>query len=199
MTASISRDGGSARYTNMAIALHWIIAVLILANIGFGYAANLVPDGFVRTLVDTHKSIGITVLGLAILRILWRFSHKPPDLPQCYSPFERFAALAAHGALYVLIFALPISGWMHDSAWKDAASHPMSLYGLVPWPRIGWIEQVEPVEKERLHSLFFAVHVWFAYALYLLLALHIVRALKHQFFDRHAELQRMLPGRPGSA
>ncbi|MGO9673291.1 MAG: cytochrome b [Methylocella sp.] len=190
---------GTAGYTNTAIALHWIVAVLILANVGLGYAADLVPDGFVRTIVDTHKSIGITVLGFVVLRILWRLSHKPPDLPQSYSPFERRAAAAGHAALYVLIFALPISGWMHDSAWKEAASHPMSLYGLVPWPRMSWIEQIEPAEKERLHTLFFAAHTYFAYALYLLLALHIAGALKHQFFDREAELRRMLPGAPRSA
>jgi cytochrome b561 len=198
MTGAIS-PGGIARYTTTAIALHWIIAILILANVGLGYAADLVPDGFVRTVVDTHKSTGITVLGLAMLRILWRFSHKPPDSPPSYSPFERFAAHAAHGALYVLIFALPISGWMHDSAWKEAASHPMSLYGLIPWPRIAWIERIEPVEKERLHTLFFAAHTYFAYALYLLLATHIFGALKHQFFDREAELQRMLPSRTRGA
>ena len=198
LTEAISRDA-IARYTKPAILLHWIVAALILINVGLGYAANLAPDIFVRPIIDTHKSVGITVLGLAILRILWRFSHKPPDLPQSYSPFERIAAHAAHGALYVLIFALPISGWMHDSAWKEAATHPMSLYGLIGWPRIGWIEQIEPVEKERLHTLFFAAHVYFAYALYLLLALHIVGALKHQFLDREAELQRMLPGRSTGA
>lgn len=189
----------SGRYTGVAIALHWIVAVLIVTNVGLGYTANFVPDSAVRPIVDTHKSIGITVLGLAILRILWRLSHKPPEIPQSYSSFERFAAHAAHIALYVLIFALPISGWMHDSAWKAAATHPMSLYGLIPWPRIGWIENIEPVEKERLHTLFFTAHIYFAYALYLLLALHIVGALKHQFFDREPELQRMLPGRPKDA
>ncbi len=192
LTGAIAHD---ARYTRTAIALHWIVAALILANVALGYSADLVPDGFVRSIVDTHKSIGITVLGLGILRLLWRFAHKPPEFPQSYSPFERFSAHAAHGALYVLIFALPISGWMHDSAWKDAATHPMSLYGLVPWPRIGWIEHVEAAEKERLHTLFFTAHAYFGYILYFLLALHIVGALKHQFWDREAELQRMLPGR----
>jgi cytochrome b561 len=198
MTEVFSRNP-IARYSNPAIALHWIIAVLILGNIALGYAADLVPDSAVRSVIDTHKSIGITVLGFAILRILWRVSHRPPVFPQGYSPFERWAAHAAHGALYVLIFALPISGWMHDSAWKAAATHPMSLYGLVPWPRIHWIEGIEPVEKERLHTLFFAWHSYFAYALYLLLAIHIAGALKHQFLDRQPELQRMLPGRARGA
>jgi cytochrome b561 len=194
MTEAFSREP-IARYTNAAIALHWIIAVLILANVALGYAGEAVPDAYVRSVVDSHKSTGITVLGLALLRLLWRISHPPPDFPPSYSRFERFAAHAAHGALYILIFALPISGWMHDSAWKDAAAHPMSLYRLVPWPRIGWIAGVEPVEKERLHTLFFAWHTYFAYALYLLLALHIAGALKHQFLDREAALQRMLPRR----
>jgi cytochrome b561 len=202
MAAFAQQDGaaraaasGGARYTGTAIALHWIVAVLILANVALGYSADLVPDGFVRSVIDTHKSIGITVLGLAILRLLWRLGHRPPDLPASYPPLERLSAHAAHGALYVLIFALPISGWMHDSAWKDAAAHPLTFYGLFRWPRIGWIANIEPVEKERLHTLLFTAHSYFGYALYLLLALHVVGALKHQFWDRAAELQRMLPAR----
>ncbi|MEJ0095758.1 MAG: cytochrome b/b6 domain-containing protein [Methylocella sp.] len=186
--------GGVARYTTVAIALHWIVAVLMLVNIALGLSADVVPDGYVRSVVDMHKSVGITVLGLAILRILWRASHKPPPLPASYSPLERLSAHAAHGLLYLLILALPISGWMHDSAWSAAATHPMSLYGLIPWARIGWIENVEPIQKEHLHTVFFNAHVYFGYALYLLLALHIIGALKHQFWDREAELQRMLPG-----
>lgn len=183
-----------ARYTGVAMILHWIVAALLILNVALGLSADYIPDSYVRSVIDLHKSIGITVLGLVILRVLWRVSHKPPAMPKTYAPWERLAAHAAHGALYLVILALPVSGWMHDSAWKGAASHPIFLYGLIPWPRIGWIENVEPHHKETLHTVFFSVHVYAAYALYALLALHIIGALKHQFWDREPELQRMLPG-----
>jgi cytochrome b561 len=184
----------SDRYTGVAIALHWIVAILILANVVLGLVADAIPDSYVRAAIDLHKSFGITVLGLVLLRILWRLAHRPPPLPASYSPLERIASHGVHGLLYLVILALPVSGWLHDSAWKGAASHPLSLYGLVPWPRIGLIESIEPVQKEHLHDIFFAAHAAAAYALYALLALHIIGALKHQFWDREPELQRMLPG-----
>jgi len=182
-------------YSSTAIALHWVIAALILVNVVLGFGANFVPDEYVRQFVDLHKSIGITVLGLAILRISWRLTHKPPPLPAKYSPHEQLAAHSAHWILYVLIFAIPISGWLHDSAWKEAATHPVFLYGLIPWPRISWIQNMQPAAKEHFHTLLFNVHVYLNYALYLLLVLHIVGALKHQFWDGEAELQRMIPSR----
>jgi cytochrome b561 len=97
--------------------------------------------------------------------------------------------------LYGLMFALPLSGWLHDSAWKDAATHPMRLFGLAPWPRIPAIATLEPALKESLHTLFGQMHTWFGYALYALFLLHVLGALKHQWYDREPELQRMLPGR----
>ena len=100
-------------------------------------------------------------------------------------------AHAAHGVLYALILMLPLSGWMHDSAWKDAATHPMTLYGAVPWPRIGWITNLEPVQKEQLHELFGWFHTAFGYVLYGVLFLHVAGALKHQWLDKEPELQRM--------
>lgn len=189
----------SLRYTRTAIALHWIVAVLMIVNVTLGLAAESLPDEQVRFTIDTHKSIGITVLGLALLRLLWRLSHPAPPLPPGYPRWERVGAHAAHVALYALMFALPLSGWLHDSAWKDAATHPMRLFGLVPWPRIGWVTSLDAGLKERLHDTFGAFHVWFGYALYGLFALHLAGALKHQWIDREPELQRMLPGPPGSA
>ena len=181
------------RYTRTAIALHWTIASLIIVNVALALTADALPDDWIRPVIDTHKSIGITVLGLGLLRLLWRLTHRPPALPPGYPRWERAGAHLAHGLLYALILALPLSGWMHDSAWKDAATHPMQLFGLVPWPRIGWIMGIEPALKETLHDRFGAMHTWFGYALYGLFALHVVGALKHQWMDREPELQRMLP------
>ncbi|RYY99642.1 MAG: cytochrome b [Comamonadaceae bacterium] len=179
------------RYTRTAIVLHWAIALLIVLNVGLVLSIELFPEDWVRPVIDTHKSAGITVLGLVLLRILWRVGHRPPALPDGYPRWERIGAHLAHVALYGLILLLPLSGWMHDSAWKDAATHPMKLFGLVPWPRIGAIMAIEPGTKEMLHSLFGAVHAWAGYVLYVLLALHVLGALKHQFVDRERELQRM--------
>ena len=176
------------RYTRTAVVLHWLVAVLIIANVALALSADSLPDEWVRPVIDAHKSTGITVLGLVLLRILWRIGHPPPPLPRSYARWERFAA---HGALYALMLLLPLSGWLHDSAWKDAATHPMQLFGLVPWPRIGFIQSIEPVTKESLHDLFGTFHTAFGYILYGLLALHVAGALKHQLIDRNPELQRM--------
>lgn len=188
-----TETSNTSRYSGPAIVLHWLIALLMAINIALILSVDHFPDEWVRPVVDTHKSIGITVLGLAILRLLWRFGHRPPPMPASYGGFERSAAHAVHWALYAVMILLPLSGWMHDSAWKDAADYPMKLFGLVPWPRIGWITGIEPATKELLHDRFGALHEWIGYLLYALFALHVLGALKHQFFDRERELQRMLP------
>ena len=183
------------RYTRVAATLHWLIATLIAINVTLGFTAECFPDAWVRPMIDLHKSVGLTVLGLVLLRILWRLSHKPPPLPRSYPRLERISAHAAHIALYGLILLLPISGWMHDSAFKDAAANPLRLFWIIPWFRIGPIAHLPPATKEVVHSQLFALHVWAGYALYALVALHILGALKHQFIDRHAEFQRMRIGR----
>jgi len=181
------------RYTRPAIVLHWLIALLMVVNIGLVLLVDYFPENWERPVIDIHKSIGITVLGLVLLRILWRFTHRPPAMPTAYGRLERMGAHAAHATLYLLMILLPLSGWMHDSAWKDAATHPMQLFGLMPWPRIGWIMGAAPDTKEMLHTVFGNLHIWAGYVLYVLFALHVMGALKHQFIDGECELQRMLP------
>ncbi len=180
------------RYTRTAMVLHWLIAALIICNVVLIWSVGLFPDNVVRPVIDTHKSIGITVLGLGLLRVLWRLSHRPPDLPRSYPRLERAGAHLAHVLLYVLILGLPISGWIHDSAFKDAAATPLYLFGLIPWPRIGFIMALDPAVKERVHTLWFNIHSSLAYVLYALLALHVLGALKHQFIDKEPEFGRML-------
>ena len=179
------------RYTSPAIVLHWTIAALIAANLLLIWTVDWWPEDWARPVIDTHKSIGITVLGLALLRLLWRATHRPPPLPADYPRWEKSAAHAAHLALYAVMLALPLSGWLHDSAWKDAAGHPMKLFGLIPWPRIGIVMDQPAAYKELLHDRFGAAHRWLGYALYVLFVTHVAGALKHQWLDRHRELQRM--------
>jgi len=168
-----------------------VIAVLIGCNIILGLGANYVPDSYVRPMIDLHKSFGITVLFLVILRVLWRLTHRPPPLPADYRRWERVAAHSAHMALYVLILAMPITGWIHDSAWSAAASHPMFLYWVIPWFRLGFITGLDPATKDYVHTLFGQVHTYISYGLYAVISLHVLGALKHQFFDQQPELQRM--------
>ena len=175
------------------MALHWLVALLMITNIALAWLVDILPDDRVRLAIDTHKSLGITVLGLAILRLLWRLAHKPPALPAGHAAWERRASHATHLLLYAMIFLMPLSGWLHDSAWKDAATHPMQLFGLLPWPRIGWVMHLEPATKEIMHDAFGALHTYAAYGLYALFALHVAGALKHQWLDKERALQRILP------
>ena len=185
------------RYTRTAMLLHWLVAVLIIGNVVLVWVIGWFPDALVRPAIDTHKSIGITVLGLVLLRVLWRLSHPPPPLPRSYPRIERVGAQTAHLLLYALILGLPISGWIHDSAFKDAAAHPLHLFGVVPWPRIAPIMALDPITKAHVHTVWYEVHTYLAYALYGLLALHVLGALKHQFVDGKSEFARILPLRRG--
>ena len=182
------------KYNKTAVFLHWSIAILMIGNCLLGLLFQFISDENIRLAIDTHKSFGITVLGLVILRILWRVSHPTPALPSSHARLEILGAKLGHAALYLLMIALPLSGWMHDSAWKDAAAHPMSLFWSIPWPRISMITNIEAVSKEHLHDLLGQIHTISSYVLYGIFALHIAGALKHQYFDKHSDKGRgMLP------
>ena len=88
---------------------------------------------------------------------------------------------------------MPLTGWIMDSAWKDAATHPMHWFGLFEWPRIGIVMSLDPATKEAFHERFGEAHELFSWALYGLFALHVGAAFKHQWKDGEAELQRMMP------
>ena len=192
-TGAIPRPRPVARYNRTAMVLHWLVASLLLINIVVGLKGDSAEGPGARQIIDLHKSIGLTVLGLVILRILWRIAHKPPPMPETYPKLERRGAHLAHLALYAVMVLLPLSGYVHDSLWKGAPTHPIVLFGLVPFPRIGFLETLDPATKEHLHSVFFGYHVWLGYILYGLVALHLLGVAKHHAIDRESELQRMLP------
>lgn len=181
------------KYSKTAIYLHWIIAILMIVNVILGWTAELLPEANIRFAIDTHKSIGISVLGLVLMRLLWRFSHQPPPLPQSFQGWELKLAKLGHIGLYVLMLAIPITGWLHDSAWKDAASHPMQLFYTISWPRIAYIEHLQPAFKEVLHAAFGAVHEWLGLLLVALFILHIAAVFKHSWLDKQPVIDRMLP------
>ena len=180
-----------ARYTGTAIALHWIIGLLMVVNVALAWAWPVAPDEAVRTLINNHKSIGITVLALVSMRLLWRLSHRPPALPEHHRPWEKRAAHAAHMMLYVVMFAMPLSGWIMDSAWEKAADNPNFWFGLFEWPRLGFIMSMDAATKKSVHDVFGQMHEVAAFILYFLVIVHVGGALKHQFLDKDKELARM--------
>lgn len=183
------------RYTSPAIALHWVIAILIILNVilGFGSNNNWFPADDVRPIINFHKSTGLLVLVLVVIRLAWRATHIPPPLPAGYKPWEVTVSHIAHVLLYVVALGLPLTGWAHDSAWTMAAHFPFKWYGLFTWPHMGFFAHMPDSAKNYWHSLLGTAHTWFSYALYVLLVGHIGGALKHQLIDKEAEFQRMLP------
>lgn len=176
----------TSRYSAVAIVLHWLIALAIAALVIMGIVMTGLPDTELTrkfALYQWHKSIGVTVLGLSLLRLAWRLTHRPPPLPDNLKPWERLAARATHVGFYVLIIAIPLLGWAMVSA--SPYNIPTLLYGAVPWPHL-------PVPKAGFEA-FKAVHVWLAFGTLALLALHVAAALKHHYILRDDVLARMLP------
>ena len=171
-------------YTRTAKWLHWLVAVLIVANLGLGLTMVDMP-GITPTKLryfNWHKWVGVTVFALVALRLAWRVTHRPPALPDSMPRWERRAAAASHAGLYVLMFALPLSGYFYSLA----AGFPVVYLGLLPLPVL-----IEP--DPQLKQVLVVLHHVLAWTLMALLALHIAAALKHRIVDRDGVLERMLP------
>lgn len=177
---------GDTGYSGTAKWMHWLVAVLIFANLGLGLTMVDMP-GITPTKLryfNWHKWVGVTVFALVVLRLVWRVTHRPPALPGSMPAWERRAAAASHAALYVLMFAQPLSGYFYSLA----VGFPVVYLGVLPLPVL--IEP-NPALKEPLVML----HHLLAWAMLALLLVHIGAALKHRFIDHDDVLQRMLPWR----
>lgn len=172
------------RYTLPAIVLHWLIALLIFGLFPLGLYMSDLPLSVQKIeLYAWHKWVGITVLLLAVLRVLWRATHRAPPLPAGIPRWQQGAAELMHELLYVLILAIPLSGW----ALSSAAGVPVVWWGVLPLPTL------LPASKALEHAMVI-VHVTLNYTLAALVATHAAAAIKHQFIDRDGVLLRMLPG-----
>jgi cytochrome b561 len=170
-------------YSRPAIALHWVVAALILFNLAYGlYTVNLPLSPQKLKLFSYHKWIGVTIFMLAAARLLWRLGHRPPPPPPGMKAWEARAATATHALLYVLFFAAPLSGWLFSSA----AGFQTVYLGVLPIPDL-LSKNKELAETLRI------LHHWINYAMAAVIVLHVAAALKHHFVDRDDVLTRMLP------
>ena len=177
------------RYSAVAITLHWLLGLGIVALFGLGvYMADLPFSPWRMKLYNWHKWAGITLLALSVLRLLWRITHRPPALPaaitQAMPAWQNLAHHATHHLLYVLFFVVPLLGW----AYSSAAGFPIVWFGQITLP------DFVPADK-ALAELIKPLHELSAFALMGLASLHIAAALKHQWIDRDGLLERMLPAR----
>lgn len=181
-----------SRYSAVAIALHWLIALAIIGNIGLAWTFNKLPKGTLFfDLIQLHKSVGITVLVLSVARLAWRVGNPPPPLPDSLKPWEKAASQAVHWGFYLIMIGLPLSGWAMVSA--STFNLPTILFKTIPWPHIGYIHDL-PMDARKVWSHNSeAVHGLFGKLTYVLILLHVGAALKHQFIDRDAVLSRMIP------
>jgi cytochrome b561 len=174
------------QYGAIAIVLHWGMAVLLVVLIAMGFYMDRMPDaGFDTqkiTLILVHKALGMLVLGLAVLRLVWRLGNALPRLVDSLPDWQQVAARFVHLMFYALMFSVPVTGWLMSSA----GGYPVPFFGLFDVPDlIGF--------NEWLFQVLITVHRWLAWMLFFFLVLHAGAALRHHFELRDDTLRRMLP------
>ena len=191
MTLPAHLNAGSTRYSTVAIILHWMIAFGILVLIAMGLIMDHLHLDPMRVfqLYQLHKSIGITVLLLVIIRIGWRLLHRAPPLPDTMPVTEKKLAHLAHLALYVLQIILPLSGWATVSV--SVFAIPTVLFSVVPWPDLPVLPTLE--NKAPVEDALKTVHHWLAWGLLALITAHVAAALRHRFILHDSVLAQMLP------
>jgi cytochrome b561 len=172
------------RYTRAAVLLHWMVALLIIGAFALGLIMTDMPGLTPAKLkyYSWHKWAGVTVLLLAAVRLLWRLATRAPEYTEPLPEWQRWAAHATHGLLYLLMFAVPLSGYFYSLA----AGVPVVFFGVVELPvLIDANADIKPALK--------AIHYWLNMLMAALVGMHVAAALKHQFIDGHPILRRMAP------
>ena len=191
--AVVSRAPGAVvtRYSTVAIALHWAIALLLIANIGLAWAFGNIPKGLLTfQLVQVHKSTGILILLLSLVRLGWRLAHPAPPYPAGLKPWEQALARAVHIGFYVVMIGMPLTGWVMVSGSK--LNLPTRIYGLFTWPNLPFVHGATGATKAFWHTVG-GMHDLGAKLAYALIVLHVAGALKHQFVDKDVIMSRMAP------
>ena len=182
-TNSVQSSAGepSGRYTRVAVVLHWLLAVAIAAGFVIGLLMADAPVSPARVRwINYHKWTGLTILGLSMVRLMWRLRHSPPGLPGSTRPWQRAASAWVHRLLYLLFFIVPVAGW----AYSTAAGFHVTYLGLFQLPDLA-------AKDKALASLLIQVHATLAWTLAGLVSLHVASAVKHHFVDKDGLLWRM--------
>jgi len=179
------------RYSRVAMTLHWIIAALIVVQLCLGWYMNeYLPDHSPAQdrVQDIHVTVGLSILILVLVRILWRLTHRAPPLPAGMPVWERALASASHLLFYLLMLALPLTGWALVSVRHEG----IPFFGLA-WPAMPGLDHLAKPEARTLGRQLKHLHIFILVWVVLLnLALHVLGAIKHQF-DGNPVLWRMLP------
>lgn len=177
------------RYGGVTIGLHWLIGLMILISFSVGlYMADLSLSPFKLRLYSWHKWAGVTIFMLVLLRCMWRLTHAAPALPVDMPRWQRIAAETSHFALYALMIAIPLSGWLMSSA----KGFQTVYFGVIPIPDL--------LQKNKdLGETLALVHQALNFTMIGIVILHAAAALKHHFIDKDDILRRMLPARKKTA
>lgn len=183
-----------ARYSTVAIILHWLIAALLVWIVLLGWEAGDLQGSAKIAPLQLHKPLGITVLLLTLARLGWRLTHRPPAISAHLKPWEHRLAKAVHWGFYVILLALPLTGWAMVSASKLITVYPIDMFGLFDWPALSFLTNLPADQMKATHELLEEAHHLIAKIIvYVLTPLHVLGALKHQFIDKDNELARMIP------
>jgi len=173
----------NASFTGVAIGLHWLIAIAIIGTFALGLYMHELPLSPQKLkLYSWHKWAGVTIFLFVLLRLVWRLSHRPPQMPAGMPAWQRKTAEATHVLLYLLMLAVPLSGWLMSSA----KGFQTVWFGVLPLPDL--------LDKNKeLGDLLQEVHEVLNFTMAALVIAHLGAALKHHFIDRDDVLARMLP------
>jgi cytochrome b561 len=182
-----------SRYESVAITLHWVIALLLLADFALAMSFSRFNPGdalYFRSAYDLHMSFGLCVLLLSVVRVAWRLTHHHPPLPDM-APALRILARASHFLLYLFMLAAPLTGWFVLSVRHQATS----VFGLFrwAWPTLPAIAAMARPERQSWHDQLLPLHTRLSYLGMVLVAVHVAAALYHHFGRRDDVLLRMLP------
>lgn len=174
--------GEMQRFNPLQRLLHWLTAVCVLAMffIGVGMVSTVTPKFL--PLIATHKSLGIAILVLVLIRIAVRLKYGAPALPSDLPPVMKLGAELSHYALYALLIAMPLLGW----AMQSAADYPVVIFGGIRLPPI-------LPQSDRLHTLLWDAHYYLAFCFFALVLLHIAAALYHALVRRDGVFETMAP------
>ena len=189
---NLSGLGRKSRYATVAIILHWLIALAIVAQVAIAWRMDgKTPEGFALT--QLHKSIGISILVLSILRLGWRLTNPPPPEPASLARWEKVLSAIVHWSFYVIMIGMPLTGWLMVSASKTAI--PTVLFWTVHLANLPGVDSLAPAAKATAHTIGQTSHELLAFGFYGLFVLHVGGALKHQLFERNTPvLARVAPG-----